>query len=139
MTEDTPTRPPEGALLRLVRLAAGMSVQDAATAAGISKARWSQVVGGHESRRGRTQPVVASDGLLARMAAAVGVDADRIEQAGRPDAAEVLREMQRRRPSGEPAPGLTDDERELTGAFLEALRARRADSNAGDSDNDTIS
>jgi hypothetical protein len=75
-----------------------MSAQQAADAAGVSKARWSQVENGYEKKPdGMYYPVRASDGLLARMADAVGLGASRLESEGdRPDAAAVLREMERR-------------------------------------------
>jgi len=101
-----PDPPSEAGLIRLVRLAARLTVTQAAQKAGISKARWSQVENGHERRGGLWYPVSATDGLLARMAEAVGLDAGRLEQAGRADAAAVLREMNR------PA-AVTDDRPEI--------------------------
>ncbi len=128
-----PAPPPEAPLIRLVRLAARLTSAQAAEAAGISKARWSQVENGYERRDGQWYPVMASDGLLARMAAAIGLDADRLASAGRQDAAAIVREMQGRRDApdaGEPEgndllASLTPDERRAAMAFVEAIRAGR--------------
>lgn len=90
---DKPTPPPEAPLIRLVRLGAELTADQAARRAGISKARWSQIENGYERRQGAWYAVRATDGLLARMARAIGLGADRLDQAGRGDAAEILREM----------------------------------------------
>lgn len=93
--EKPPARP-EGALIRLVRKAAQISVPEAARLAGISKARWTQIESGRESRNGIEKEVNAKADTLAHMAHAVGVAPDRLEaEGGRPDAAEVLREILR--------------------------------------------
>lgn len=94
---DRPQPPPEATLIRLARKAAGIKAPAAAEVAGISAARWSQVETGYESRLGRYKPVRARDSTLAHMAYAVGVTAERLEETGRPDAAEVLREILRSR------------------------------------------
>ncbi len=97
-------------MLRLAREASGTTVSEAAAAAGISAARWSQVELGYETRRGGFKPVRARGGTLARMAYAVGVGPERLEEGGRPDAAEIVREIRRRdeadggRRSGEALP-----------------------------------
>src|SRR5580700_9701840 len=92
--EQPVTPPPEAVLIRLVRQAAGITVDAAAARAGISKARWTQVETGREKRKDGYHPAVAPAGTLARMARAVpGVTPERLEEAGRPDAAEVLREI----------------------------------------------
>ena len=94
--EQPVTPPPEAVLIRLVRQAAGITVDAAATRAGISKARWTQVETGREKRKDGYRPAVAPSGTLARMAGAIpGVTPERLEDAGRPDAAEVLREIRR--------------------------------------------
>lgn len=91
---EMPSARPEGALLRLARDAAGISIPEAVRRSGVSKARWSQVESGTETRNGVTRPVQAKAGTLARMARAVGITPERLESEGqRPDAAKVLREI----------------------------------------------
>lgn len=98
---ERPQPPPEAALIRLVREAAGLKIPPAAKAAGISAARWSQVELGYETRQGQVKPVRATAATLAHMAHAAGLSPDRLEaEGGRPDAAAVLREILR----GEPTP-----------------------------------
>lgn len=105
-----PSPPKEAVLIKLVREAANVSTAEAARSAGISKARWSQVESGYESRLGRYRPVIARAGTLARMAHALGISPQRLETEGnRPDAALVLAEIVRREASAaepEPDPGL---------------------------------
>jgi transcriptional regulator with XRE-family HTH domain len=94
---DRPPAPPEAALLRLAREAANIKVSEAARAAGISTARWSQIENGYETRHGGFKEVRAKAGMLARMAKVPGLTPERLAEEGqRPDAAEVLREIQRR-------------------------------------------
>lgn len=90
-----PTPPPEAVLIRLVREAAGLKMPAAAKIAGISVARWSQVENGYETHLGKTKPVRARAGTLARMASAIpGLTPERLEAEGqRPDAAAILAEM----------------------------------------------
>lgn len=137
---DAPQLPPEARLIRLVREAAGIKIADAAQRAGISKARWSQVESGFEMRFGRRKPVRARDGTLAHMAAAIGLSPSRLEEAGRPLAAEVLREMQdgtQERPRfTDPVleriwqlPGLSEEERESLIALVNVMRERRRNNN----------
>lgn len=95
-----PAPPPEAVLIRLVREAAGIKTPEAARIAGISKARWSQVELGYEWREGGFRPVRAGAGTLAHMAYAAGVSPERLETEGeRPDAAAVLREIERQKGS----------------------------------------
>lgn len=108
MTDGTPpppAPPPEAVLLRLVRKAQGVSLQQAARAAGISKAWLSSIETGHDSRArygDGTRTVRASDEIIARLALLLQVSPERLETDGqRPDASAVLREMLRQR---RPAP-----------------------------------
>jgi hypothetical protein len=79
-------------------------VAAAAKRAGISTARWSQIEQGHETRDGERRPATAPADTLAYMAAAIGLPAGRLETEGqRPDAAAVLREMQRPQGGDPPA------------------------------------
>jgi hypothetical protein len=137
---DRPQPPPEATLIRLAREAAGIKAPAAAESAGISAARWSQIEVGYESRLGRYKPVRARDGTLAHMAYAVGLSPVRLEQAGRPEAAEVLREIHRREdarsdsiPEGtESLDGLTPEEKRIVRDFVSMLRARSAAQEPGE-------
>lgn len=101
---DKPAPPPEAVLLRRARLAAGMKMPEVARAAGISKARLSQIENGFERRLGSYRPVRGGDGTIAHLAAAVGISPSRLREAGRADAAAVLEEIERRaRPERAPA------------------------------------
>jgi transcriptional regulator with XRE-family HTH domain len=93
-----PAPPPEAVIIRLARKAAGLSVASAAAklkAQGIriSIARWSQIENGYETRPWGVRAVRGRDDTIAHMADSVGVTADRLVEAGRPDAASVLREI----------------------------------------------
>lgn len=101
-----PEPPPEAALIRLVREAAGIKLPAAATAAGISKARWSQIETGYETRSGGWREVRGRPVTIAHMAYAVGVTPERLEAAAHEydsaaeqrrvtDAAAILREILR--------------------------------------------
>lgn len=100
-TTPTPAPPPEAALIRRARLAAGLKVRPLARKVGpngISTGRWSQIETGWETRRGELRPARAEDGTLAWMAYLLHVTPERLASEGqRPEAAEVLREIQRNR------------------------------------------
>lgn len=101
-----PTPPPEAVLLRLARKASRVTVAEAAGAAGISKAWLSSIENGYDNRgRGGRRPVSASDEIIARLAGFLHIPPERLESEGqRPDAAAVLREMQRPAPAPDTAP-----------------------------------
>ena len=67
-----------------------MSVRRAASLAGISEGWWRHVEGGGFSRHGHWESLSASAQTLAAMARTVGVSADELTAAGRPDAAGEL-------------------------------------------------
>lgn len=131
---ERPPALPEGILIRRAREASGLTVPAAAQAAGMSKARWTQVETGYETRQGQVRRVQAKPGTIARMAHAVGLDPDRLASQGeRPDAAEILREILLTQPGGprlspvaDPAPplDLTTASDALIGAFIEAWPVR---------------
>lgn len=86
--------PPEATLIRTARKAAGLSIEAAAEQAGaLSFVRWSQIENGYESRGGQRRPIRGTDTHIAHMAHVVGISPERLEHAGRPDAAVVLREI----------------------------------------------
>lgn len=98
-----PAPPPEATLIRLARQAARIKAPAAARAAGISTARWSQIENGYERREGLYKPIAGTAPTIAHMARAVGLTPDRLEAAGRPDAAEVLTEILTQEALAEPA------------------------------------
>lgn len=82
---------PEGALIETAAAAKGMSGRKAAHAAGLSDARWRQIVNGFVTVGvGQKVEVVAPDATLARMAQVLDVMPDQLREAGRPDAADLL-------------------------------------------------
>jgi hypothetical protein len=86
-----PRPTPWGGLITQALRRSGLSARAAAERAGISEGRWRQVASGYESRGGTYTRVHGPASTVAKMAAAVGVTADQLTTAGRPDAAEVLR------------------------------------------------
>jgi transcriptional regulator with XRE-family HTH domain len=104
-----PDPSPEGALIREARRAAGLSFRKIAGRAGISYGRWRQIEAGYQNvTLGVYEPVRAPDRTVARMAAVVGVSPEQLEEAGRADAAAVLRSPYFRLPdpNDDPAPAL---------------------------------
>lgn len=82
---------PEGALIENALRMKNMSGRRAAEQAGISDARWRQIVNGYMSAGGgQSVPVVGPPETVARMARVVGVTADQLREAGRADAADLL-------------------------------------------------
>lgn len=81
---------PEGALIEKALRMKGLSARQAATDAGMSDARWRQIVSGYQSISGQLVPVVGPDETIARMARVVDVTPDQLREAGRPDAADLL-------------------------------------------------
>ncbi|WP_433368447.1 hypothetical protein ACQPZX_41580 [Actinoplanes sp. CA-142083] len=90
MTVDLPPQRPEGALIHEAQQRSGRSIRQVATEAGMSDARWRQVVKGLMHVSGVSTPVVAPAPTLARMALVVGVTPQQLRDAGRDDAAEGL-------------------------------------------------
>lgn len=73
-----------------------MSVRKAAEKAGISEGRWRQIVKGYQATSGGRIPVIGPAETVARMAVVVGVTAEELSAAGRPDAgAELATELER--------------------------------------------
>lgn len=101
-----PEPPPEATLLRLARMASGIRTPVAAAAAGISKARLSQIENGYEKRAGQYRSVSGSDAVIAHLAAVSGVTPRELDEAGRPVAASVLRIILARQETG---PAVTGD------------------------------
>lgn len=94
--------PPEASLIQLARKARGLSPEKAAelTPIRLRGGRWRQIENGYE-RKNPPKPVRAPDLTLAHMAHVVGVAPERLEEAGRGDAAEILREILRQEAESE--------------------------------------
>lgn len=73
---------------------ARLSARAAARQAGISDARWRQITSGYQTVSKTQVPVRAPADTLARMARAVNVTPEDLEEAGRGDAAEELRALE---------------------------------------------
>ncbi|MEU3346370.1 hypothetical protein ABZ723_15570 [Streptomyces sp. NPDC006700] len=86
--------PAEASLIRIARQAQGLSPESAAGLLPIrlSGVRWRQIENGYE-RKNPPKPVRAPAKTLAHMAHVVDVSPERLEEAGREDAAEILREI----------------------------------------------
>lgn len=82
---------PEGRLIAQAQRLRSIPTAQAAAAAGISVARWRELVRGHcVPVKGMRVPVAPTAGRLARMAAATSVTPPELAKAGRPDAAALL-------------------------------------------------
>ncbi|GLY78283.1 hypothetical protein Airi01_065500 [Actinoallomurus iriomotensis] len=93
MSERPPQRP-EGELIERAQKLSGLSQRKAAPRAGISENRWRNIVSGYQTvSAGVYAPVTGPPDTVARMARAVGVTAEQLDQAGREDAAEELRRL----------------------------------------------
>ncbi|MFJ4631594.1 hypothetical protein [Streptomyces sp. NPDC088847] len=97
---------PEGALIRLARQARGMSPEVAAdlTPVQIKGGRWRQIESGYD-RKNPPKRSFAPALTLAHMAHTVGATPERLSEAGRDDAAAILREILR----GEGEESATDE------------------------------
>ena len=84
--------PKESVPIEKRRAALGMSIADAAKAAGMSESRWRQITKGFQQATPETRiPVAAPARTLARMARAVGATDAELDAAGRSDAAQIMR------------------------------------------------
>jgi len=138
MGQDIAPVPPEAEVIRLARQATGMTAQDAAEASrshdgrGVSAAYWRDVERGYGGRRGKRVPTRASDRALAAMARVVGVQPSQLTDAGREDAALVLREIYRReaapppRPAEPPLPEFAPELAADMAAWVDEVRLRVA-------------
>jgi transcriptional regulator with XRE-family HTH domain len=82
---------PLGALLEEARKRAKLSQNAAAKRAGVSGTAWRRVIKGMAMYGGVEVPYPGKAATVAQMARAVGVTAEELEKAGRPDAAEEWR------------------------------------------------
>lgn len=93
MTGDLPVQRPEGKVLQAALKADGRSMRQVAPLAGMSEARWRQIVKGSMTANGSTVEVVAPAATLARMAFVLNIEAKQLGKARRDDAAELLENM----------------------------------------------
>lgn len=90
-----PEPPPEAVLIRRARQARGLTRAEAAERSSVVKAsRWGQIENGYLMKGGVPVSTKAGDMQLAHMARTVGLSPERLEEARRADAAEILREIQ---------------------------------------------
>lgn len=93
--DERPGQPEEGKLVADALARKGLSIREASRRAGISYGRWRQITSGYQNvSPGSYARVRAPAATLARMAAIVDVTPAQMEAAGRPDAAEILTEIQ---------------------------------------------
>lgn len=94
--------PSEADLIRVARLARGLSPEAAAdlTPIRLGGARWRHIERGYEPKK-PPKPVRAPDKTLAHMARVVGVTPERLEEVGRQTAGEILREILRQEVEGD--------------------------------------
>ena len=92
---ESPQQPAEARVIDAAQKSAvpKLSIRKAAERAGISEGRWRQIVKGYQGTGTGRLPVVAPDETIARMALAVGVTDSQLDETGRPEAAEVLRQL----------------------------------------------
>lgn len=107
MNTAPPDPPPYGVLIERARRGAGLSIQKAATAAGVSKASWIDIVRGYR-KRGADKPPEPTDPrpeTIARMAYAAGLSPERLRKEGdHPGAADILAEIQMQAARSAPEP-----------------------------------
>lgn len=91
---ERPEQRPEGRLIALAQKHSRMSQREVAKRAGISEARWRNIVSGYQTVSAGTYAAIRGPAdTVARMAQAVGVTPEQLEAADREDAAAELREL----------------------------------------------
>jgi hypothetical protein len=101
MAEDQPLSiPEESFLLRAMQEHDGRSIRQLAPLAGITEARWRQILKGRMTVAGHEVTVVAPPATLARMAMVLGVPVTALRRAGRNDAADLLERMEKEAKAG---------------------------------------
>lgn len=92
--DDRPEQRPEGRLIAVAQKQARLSQREAARRAGMSEARWRNIVSGYQTvSAGMHAPVRGPADTIARMSQVVGVTAEQLIAAGRDDAATELRDL----------------------------------------------
>jgi hypothetical protein len=119
MSEERPSPLPEGELIKLAQIEAGMSARQAAELADISESRWRQIVSGVQRVSRNDARVEGPAVTVARMARAVGLTPERLAEV-RPDAAEELKKL-------EDGPSNVPTNRAELKRFLAELAEKQAD------------
>lgn len=128
---ERPEQLPEGRLIAVAQKRARLSGRKAADLAGMSEGHWRAIVSGSRSiSKGVWVPVRGPADTIARMAQVVGATPEQLDEVGRGDAAEELRQLQPdgQRPARTPmdeAEELIAESGEIAAELLE--RARRMD------------
>lgn len=101
--DERPNPPPWGVLIAEALKESGLSARKAAGKVPISEGRWRQIVTGYQNvSAGVYAPVRGPAETLARMARVVGVTPEQLDEAGREDAAEALRDLHSSESAEEP-------------------------------------
>jgi transcriptional regulator with XRE-family HTH domain len=99
---ERPPQPPEGHLIARALKRSRLSGRKAADQAGMSEGHWRAIMSGSRSvSKGVWVPVRGPAETLARMAKVVDVTPEQLEEAGRADAAEELRELLAEQPAAD--------------------------------------
>lgn len=126
-TPALPVAPPEAVLLRRVRQASRISLDQAARAVDISKAWLSAIETGHDTRTRSgdgTRSVRGGDEIIAALAHYLHVSPERLETEGqRPEAAAVLGEMLLKDSQAPTAPAASSPEPNLLDFSIEEVDA----------------
>lgn len=93
MTTGQPRRPEESYLLQAATEQDERSVRQLAPMAGMSEARWRQIIKGKMVTAGHEIDVVAPAATIARMAQVLRLPSTALRKAGRDDAADMLEHM----------------------------------------------
>lgn len=102
---ERPEQPPEGTLIKAAQKRTGKSARKAASEAGISEGRWRQIVDGYQSvSAGVYASVRGPAHTVARMAAAVGLKPTDLENVGRDDVADAMRQAESAKAAQSPLP-----------------------------------
>lgn len=97
MTTEHEHQRPEGRLIADAMKDAGLSARKAADGTGITDTRLRHIINGYQPvGRGQTIEVVAPAETLARIAHRLGITAEHLRDAGRPDAAELVTDRRAR-------------------------------------------
>lgn len=110
MSETAEYQRPEGQLIQNAAKNKGVSMRELADLIDLSEARVRNIVNGYQAvGQGQRISIVGPEDTVAKMAGALGITPEELEEAGRRDAAHALR---RRLPGG-PLPEWADEEDEV--------------------------
>lgn len=125
--DERPEQRPEGTLIAAALKRSRLSQRQAATRAGISENRWRAIMHGYQNiSAGVFAPIRGPGDTVARMARVVGVAPEQLEEAGRADAAEELRNLPPEKPAGPDRPTVPPEVVELLDQRLAEVTERIA-------------